>query len=228
MAVDLTTVGLEFLVTPSKNPSGILCTRTVSKFLTEFSMNVAINGDGYSYLDASTNPATTCPSGGDPVKSNGFAASRGTIYSPTKTVQPTVYISSTNQVTVNANPTKVFNAVSGDRVVVQNGVTVKNLAAAIPSPRTAVGLNRNGRWLILMVVDGRQPGYSEGVTFPELADLLISYGVYTGVNMDGGGSSTMIIKGADGKTRILNSPIDQNTPGKERAVANHLGLYIKK
>jgi exopolysaccharide biosynthesis protein len=79
-----------------------------------------------------------------------------------------------------------------------------------------------------MVVDGRQNGYSEGVTFPELGELLISYGVYTGVNLDGGGSSTLVIKGADGKPRVLNSPIDLNVPGKERAVGNHLGLYIKK
>ncbi len=228
MAVDLFTVGLEFLVTPTKSPSGILCTRTTSKFLEEFSMNFAVNGDGYSYLDASVDPVTTCPNGGDPVKVNGFAASRGTVYSPNKTVQPIVYISSRNQVAVNEAPNKSFNAVSGDRVVVQKGVTVKNLAAATPSPRTAIGVNKNGRWLIFMVVDGRQEGYSEGVTFPELADLLISYGVYTGVNMDGGGSSTMIIKGMDGNARILNSPIDQNIPGKERAVANHIGLYLKK
>jgi GH25 family lysozyme M1 (1,4-beta-N-acetylmuramidase)/uncharacterized protein YraI len=227
IAIDLTTVGLQFLVTPSKIPSGILCTRTTSKFLEEFGVNVAINGDGYSYLDASVNPISTCPSGGDPVKANGFAASRGTIYSPTKTVQPIVYISSSNQVTINSAPSTVFNAVAGDRVVVQAGVTVKNLAAQTPSPRTAIGLNKNNRWLIFMVVDGRQPGLSEGVTFPELAELLISYGVYTGVNMDGGGSSTMIIKGIDGKARLLNSPIDQNIPGKERAVANHLGLYLK-
>jgi exopolysaccharide biosynthesis protein len=88
-------------------------------------------------------------------------------------------------------------------------------------------LNKNGRWLILMVIDGRQDGYSEGVTLSELGALLITYGVYTGVNMDGGGSSAMAIKGVDGKARILNSPIDMNIPGKERAVANHLGLYVK-
>jgi GH25 family lysozyme M1 (1,4-beta-N-acetylmuramidase)/uncharacterized protein YraI len=227
MAIDLATVGLEFLVTPTNNTNGILCSRTTSKFLDEFNMYVAINGDGFSYLPASVDPATTCPNGGDPVKVNGFAASRGTVYSPTKTIQPTVYLSARNQVSVNEVSGKPFNAVSGDRIVVQKGVTVKNLAAQTPSPRTAIGVNRNGRWLILMVVDGRQPGYSEGVTFPELAELLISYGVYTGVNMDGGGSSTMIIKGVDGNARILNSPIDQNVPGKERAVANHLGLYIK-
>jgi uncharacterized protein YgiM (DUF1202 family) len=228
MAIDLSTVGLDFLVTPSKISGGLLCTRTTSKFLEEFSMNVAINGDGFSYLDASVSPISVCPNGGDPVKANGFAASRGNVYSPTKTVQPTVYISPTNQFTVDEAPSKVFNAVSGDRVVVAKGATVKNLAAQTPSPRTAIGLNKSGRWLVLMVVDGRQDGYSEGVTFPELADLLISYGVYTGVNMDGGGSSTMIIRGVDGKARLLNSPIDQNIPGKQRSVANHLGLYIKK
>jgi len=226
MAVDLTATGLQFLVTPSANATGVLCTRTVSKFLEEFGMSIAINGDGFSYFDASNTPTGTCSSG-DPVKSNGFAASRGTVYSPTKTVQPTVYISSTNQVTIDVTPNKVFNAVSGDRVVVQNGVTVKNLAAQVPSPRTAIGLNKNSRWLVLMVVDGRQPDYSEGVTFPELADLLLSYGVYTGVNMDGGGSSTMIIKGVDAKARLLNSPIDENVVGKQRSVANHLGLLIK-
>jgi hypothetical protein len=38
----------------------------------------------------------------------------------------------------------------------------------------------------------------------------------------------MVIKGVDGKARILNSPVDGNVPGKEREVANHLGLYLKK
>ncbi len=228
IAIDLTTSGLEFLVTPSKSTNGILCTRITSKFLEEFKLGVAINGDGYSYLDVSTYPpATTCPTGGDPVKVNGYAASRGTVYSPVKTVQPTVYISSTNQVTIDVKPNKIFNAVSGDRLVVKNGVTVKNLAALAPAPRTAIGVNKNGRWLILMVIDGRQEGYSEGVTLSELASLLISYGVHTGVNMDGGGSSAMVIKGIDGEARILNSPIDQNIPGKERSVANHLGLLVK-
>ncbi len=229
MAIDLTTVGLEFLVTPSKISGGILCTRTTSKFLGEFNLNAAINGDGFGYLSASTYiPATTCPSGGDPVKVNGYAASRKNIYSPINTIQPTVYLSAKNQVTINEKPNSIFNAISGDRLVVQKGVTVKNLAALAPAPRTAIGINKAGRWLIWMVIDGRQAGYSEGVTLNELAGLLISYGVYNGANMDGGGSSAMVIKNIDGSASVLNSPIDQSIPGKERAVANHLGLYIKK
>ena len=228
MAVDLKTVGLEFLVTPSTHPQGLLCTRITSKFLEEFGLSFAINGNGYSYLDSSYNPGVLCPGGGDPVVVDGYAASRGKVYSPKKTVYPVVYISSRNQVSINVPQPVPFNAIAGDRLVVDKGKVVKNLAATIPNPRTAIGLNRNGRWLILMVIDGRQPDYSEGVTFPELAELLISYGVYMGVNMDGGGSSTMVIKGVDGKPRILNQPIDMNVPGKERAVANHLGLLVKK
>lgn len=227
MAIDLKTVNLEFLVTPSPNTDNILCARVTSKFLEEFKLHVAINGGYFSYLDATHDPAAYCPNGGDPVRISDYAASRGKIYSPKKTAQPIIYFGPRNQVTINKEQGNVFNAISGDRIVVDGSLVVKNLAANAPNPRTAIGINKNARWLTLMVVDGRQPGYSEGVTFPELAELLISYGVYTGVNMDGGGSSTMTIKGFDGKARVLNSPIDMNKPGRERAVANHLGLYIR-
>ncbi|NOH04241.1 MAG: SH3 domain-containing protein [Chloroflexi bacterium] len=227
LAVDLQTLKMEFLVTPSPNNTDILCTRTTSQFLEEFKLHAAINGGYFSYLDPSYDPATLCPNGGDPVRISDYAASRGRIYSPKKTIQPVVHIAQKNQVTFNKEPGRVFNAVAGDRMVVQDGVVVKNLAAQAPNPRTAIGLSRNGRWLTLMVVDGRQPGYSEGVTFPELAELLISYGVHTGANMDGGGSSAMVIRGFDGKARVLNSPVDMGRPGRERRVGNHLGLFIK-
>jgi len=226
MAIDLKTVGYHFLVTPTKNPKGIICTRTTSKFVDLFNVHVAINGDGFNYLDSTYNPKTYCPEGGDPVVPNGLAASRGNMYSPVKNSQPTVYISQNNQVAFEKKG-KVFNAVSGDRIVVDKGKVPSNLATNTPNPRTAIGLNNNGRWLIFMVIDGRQPGYSEGVTLPELANILISYGVFTGVNMDGGGSSTMVIRGLDKISRVLNSPVDQNIPGKQRAVANHLGIFVK-
>jgi exopolysaccharide biosynthesis protein len=41
-----------------------------------------------------------------------------------------------------------------------------------------------------LIVDGRQPNYSEGVTLPELAQIAIDYGAYTALNLHGGGSST--------------------------------------
>lgn len=228
MAVDLLTTGLEFLVTPASNSQGILCARTTAEFLSEFGLQFAVNGDGFNYLDpAAYPPATYCANGGTPVKVNGFAASRGKIYAPQKTAQPIVYINAKNRVLIDGKETAVFNALSGDRLLVKDGQTVKNLAATTPAPRTAIGLNKIGRWLLLMVVDGRQDGFSEGMTLPEMAELLKSYGAYVGANMDGGGSSAMVIRGVDGEPRLLNSPIDQMIVGKQRAVANHLGLLVR-
>jgi exopolysaccharide biosynthesis protein len=89
-------------------------------------------------------------------------------------------------------------------------------------------MNKNGRYLILVVVDGRQPFYSEGATFTQLAQLMIDQGAYVAMSLDGGGSSTMAVEGEDGEPVILNSPIDNYIPGRERPVANHLGVFINQ
>jgi hypothetical protein len=82
-------------------------------------------------------------------------------------------------------------------------------------PRTAVGITRNGT-LLLLTVDGRQKGLSRGASLPETAELLLKYGAVEGVNMDGGGSTALVVRDA-----IVNSPSD----GKERPVANALLVF---
>lgn len=77
-------------------------------------------------------------------------------------------------------------------------------------PRTAIASLRDGRAL-LAVVDGRQPG-SIGMTLAELAGLLIEFGAVEAMNLDGGGSTTMVVKGA-----IVNRPSD---PTGERPVSD--------
>jgi hypothetical protein len=64
-----------------------------------------------------------------------------------------------------------------------------------------------------MVIDGRQPGYSEGATLAETAALLISYGAYEGMNLDGGGSATLVMQSRLGFPQVLNSPINHGIPG---------------
>jgi hypothetical protein len=81
-------------------------------------------------------------------------------------------------------------------------------------PRTAVGFTEDQQKVLFFVVDGRQPGYSVGMTLQELAEYMCEWGVYQGVNLDGGGSSTMVIHGD-----VVNQPSD---PSGERAVANAL------
>ncbi|MFT7696425.1 MAG: exopolysaccharide biosynthesis protein, partial [Candidatus Latescibacterota bacterium] len=90
-------------------------------------------------------------------------------------------------------------------------------------PRTAVGYSQNGEVLFLVVVDGRQPGYSVGMTLAELAGFMrmrladfssTHENAYQALNLDGGGSTTMVVE-----DEVVNSPSDQTG---ERPVANVL------
>lgn len=115
--------------------------------------------------------------------------------------------------------------VSGRQVIVRRGrrVNLTSKFATIKNPRTAVGLNKDGTKMILAVVDGRQPALSVGMTLGELADQMIRLGCYTALNLDGGGSSTMVWH--DPKSNrlvIVNSPSDT----KERSVADVLGVTV--
>lgn len=110
-------------------------------------------------------------------------------------------------------------AVAGWPMVVEDCAPVAALPGSAhftlaPHPRTAIGLSKRRRELLLLVADGRRAG-TPGVTLPELAALMIEVGACTALNLDGGGSSTLWLR-----DRIVNQPSD----GFERKVANHLGV----
>ena len=88
------------------------------------------------------------------------------------------------------------------------------------NPRTAIGTDQTGKKLFLITVDGRQSS-SIGMTLKELQNFMIHIGVYTGVNLDGGGSTTMVARALGEETvSVLNSVSDRS----ERAVANAVGI----
>jgi hypothetical protein len=224
VTVDLTAPGLHFLVTPGDPESELsLQARRTSQFVDEFGLLVAVNGDGYtpwyfnSLLDYYPRP-------GDPVAPNGLAASQGQVYGIRR--GPVLFITSGNTAGFETPAEGIHNAISGDRMLVRGGQPLPNLPDDLPAPRTAVGVTRNRDRLILLVADGRQPLYSLGLTLAELADLLVFYGAGEAMNLDGGGSTTLVVRGPDGRPRVMNSPIDANLPGRERAVGNHLGFYF--
>ncbi|MFO0905673.1 MAG: phosphodiester glycosidase family protein [Pirellulales bacterium] len=106
-------------------------------------------------------------------------------------------------------------------------------------PRTGIGLSADGRYLLLVVIDGRQPN-SLGATTPELGRWLLQFGAWRGINMDGGGSSTLAwwnpAAEEDERCELLNRPVgngvraDRFPPAlflpSERANGNNLGVSL--
>jgi hypothetical protein len=130
--------------------------------------------------------------------------------------------------TINVNISPQFEgkyqAYECGSMIVKNGIsvspdkdrwigTLKNR-----DPRTAIGIKENGR-LILIVVDGRQPSYSSGVTGKELADYLIQIGVKDAAMLDGGATSQMFVDGI-----LKNKPSDRGIP---RPVAGAFIIKLK-
>jgi exopolysaccharide biosynthesis protein len=93
-------------------------------------------------------------------------------------------------------------------------------------PRTALGVSQSGDKVWLVVTDGRQAGYSEGATLTEMAELLRGLGAYNAINLDGGGSSALVYADPQTGQRTLNRPIQSGSPGKERPVATHIGVFL--
>lgn len=232
ISIDTKTTNVSFLVTPpdfeGETP---LKARTTSRFLEEFGVQIAVNGDGFSPW-WTRSVTDYYPQAGDPVAPSGFAASNGKIYwsggnDGDGGIAPTLFISRRNALSFNKRPNKVYTAISGNHMLVTKGEVLPDLDDSLVDPRTAVGINRNGRYLYLVVVDGRQPFYSEGATFAELAELIKEQGAFTAMSLDGGGSSTLVVEGQDGLPRILNTPIDKLVPGQERPVGNHFGIFVR-
>ena len=104
--------------------------------------------------------------------------------------------------------------IGGNTWLIQNGNV--NPDNGDRHPRTAVGFNQDTTTFYMFLVDGRQPALSVGMTYKELGNYMKTWGVHNALNLDGGGSSTMVVRG-----NIVNSPSD---PGGERSVSNSLLL----
>jgi exopolysaccharide biosynthesis protein len=117
----------------------------------------------------------------------------------------------------------LYNALSGNARLLRDGVVLPGKGGDTTYPQTAIGHTADHR-LILFVSDGRQPGFSEGMTYEEVAVVLKEFGAVDAIALDGGGSATMVMAdGKDREPRVLNRPSD----GKERAVGNNLGVLIQ-
>lgn len=126
-----------------------------------------------------------------------------------------VNIGDTVRVTIGTSPNRgaIAHLIGGGPKLVVNGTVQGGLGTDV-HPRTAVGFNQDSTKLFFVTVDGRQTGFSVGMSLPQLANYILSIGCYQAVNLDGGGSTTMVVR-----NEVVNSPSDA---GGERSVANAL------
>ena len=147
---------------------------------------------------------------GQPVDIDGLAISGGKIRSNTQPRESSIWLNNEGQFILGGKPGNEVaqEAMNGFQLITKEGNIIVSPDNSI-HPRTAIGTNKNGTVIWLVVVDGRQKGYSEGMNLHELASLMANLGCWNATNMDGGGSSIMGIVGSNGKIRTMNSPSDR-------------------
>ena len=229
LAVETQTPGLRFLVTPPDDLTSDkpLKARTTTEFLREHALQAAINAD-FFYPWKSNTAFDYYPHPRDSVTVEGDAVSEGVRYARRDAPKlATLYLSKQNRPSLEPPAEgEPWNAVGGHPLLAPGKrYTRDDYARTKCDPRTAAGWTPGGDTLFLVCADGRQKGYSEGATLVELAAFFVELGATDALNLDGGGSTALVVAETNGGSRVLNRPIDQRIPGKERYIANHLGIY---
>ncbi|MDZ7958881.1 MAG: phosphodiester glycosidase family protein [Aulosira sp. DedQUE10] len=228
VTIDLTAPGVKPLVTPGLPAKGRKTNaRTTSEFLGEFKLQLVVNASYFHHFYEKT-PWDYYPHSGDPSYPLGEVISNGSRYSNPESNRAVVCFSKNNLAQIFASgkcPKDTFQGVAGQEMLVADGKPVKShIQENKPYPRLAAAINREGNKLWLIAVDGKQPFYSEGLTLTELAKTAIDLSADAALNLDGGGSVTLVMGKLNG-TKVLNAPIHTKLPMRERPVGNHLGFY---
>jgi hypothetical protein len=197
-------------------------------------MVLAINADAFSPWPAPYDQST-------PTDLQGLAVSDGTLVSRgsgspslVETKSGTLGIATT---VADTDLSNVRTAASGFALCLDEGQPIA--AGDDLHPRTGLGLSADQRFLVLVAIDGRQP-HSLGATTYELGKWLKHFGAHRGINMDGGGSTSIawwdVNASETDKCRLLNHPVgngknaesipEEQFEPTERSVGNSLGVVI--
>ncbi|RDG29146.1 phosphodiester glycosidase family protein [Oceanispirochaeta sp. M1] len=219
-ALALDTSLLEFVIsTPDPTGKGETRSAKTSEFALQADVHIALNASPFSAVDVLNRSNR-------PMDIVGVQINDGRTVSQPEPSYDALYVLKDGQILLGSQrsvPEGTWTALGGFHLLLEEDV---NLGGNdIRHPRTAVGLSEDGKTFYLAVFDGRQTERA-GLTTEETACWMSWLGCSTALNMDGGGSSAIVIK-KNGTVRILNSPIHRGKPGLERAVANHLGILIR-
>ncbi len=215
--IDLSRPDLSMVATPPAPGKEVPAAR-VRDFARDHHAQVAINTAFFRPFRADS-PFDFYPQSGDATEPFGYTMTDGEAFGANSFHRATVYFTA-DHAALEPLPNARW-AVTGRTVLVRDGKTTEPGTGESLAPRSAIGFD--GERLLFVAVDGRQPGYSEGLTLTDLADLLVEIGCVWAVEMDGGGSSTLI-DGTGETPRALNCPIHTRMPCRERPVAAQVGI----
>ncbi|MDR1270065.1 MAG: phosphodiester glycosidase family protein [Planctomycetaceae bacterium] len=225
--IDTNTKGISFFTTPKANENyqtdkKETVRQQTSEFLKEYHLQVAVNANFFSV------PAGEQYSLPGIANVGGLAISDGSMVSPPEEQLAAAFlVLKTGQVLLkncsdkNMGFSNIQVAVTGNKFLLQNGTVLPQTNKDI-HPRTLCGISQDNRYVIWVVIDGRRKGYSEGATFEESAQWLHYFDAWDGLNLDGGGSSTLVIQGKNNDVEILNRPSNNNY--LLRYNANNIGI----
>jgi len=216
LRVALNTPELEVISLPAEDPDGAgpaesQLTQPTDLFR-KFQALAAVNANAYSGLSGDiAGLPDWLP--GHPIDIHGMVVSQRKMISPFENKRTPFWIDRQRKPHIGDPPTvdDVTEAVSDwfSPLLMYSRIVPDSSDQAL-HPRTALGYDRTGAWLLLVVVDGRQRGFSEGVSLYELAQILQSQGCSQSINLDGGGSSIMLIREPGKDVRTINSPSGRN------------------
>jgi len=224
--VDLWAPGVSLITTEHSGPLNTTA-ETISQFAERKKVRLAINANFF---------APCCNAAPEPKTVIGLLVSNGQVVSP-PTTDPTqseavLAVTRENSAEIAQAPQirlpSVNTAVAGSAIIVKNGQDVSAASPnegdpLNPNPRTLVGLSDHGRYLYLVAIDGRVPGYSTGTTNAQSAALMLAVGATDAINLDGGGSTELVRADVPGQPYIVNTP----SGGAERFDAAALGVYAR-
>jgi exopolysaccharide biosynthesis protein len=244
--IDLSAPGISFLVTPrGPTPQPVFngvadetIIQTPRAFLNATGAQLAVNASFFAISAEHTVNGKTW------TNDLGLTASKGDAYSPWEPPPRTdnnyddaLNISASNVASFVKMPANIvtgyetspsvslYNTITGKNRILTGGAVVAPATCGSfcdPNPRTAAGLSLGNSKLILMTVDGRDEGVSDGASLVELAGFMAEYGATNAINLDGGGSTQMAANYYnDGQNaKLVNVPSET-----ERSVGTNLALF---
>ena len=217
LEIDLAHPQVALVVTPKEPHEGrAYRAQTTTEFVARHALRAAVNGGFFDpFRGGSPGGEDYYPRSGDPVDGVPGPKPNGT-----------VCIAKPARVTVELGERcagAVDHALTAGPMLLAGGAMQSWTLKQARHPRTAFGISADRRRAWMVVVDGRQPPWSVGATLEEMAAIFRRLGASDAVNLDGGGSTAMVVSDGAGP-RVVNSPIHSGVPGRERPVANHLGV----